>query len=146
MPTDVKLKKIAARAMQMAQSGQYNYPRCLQHGQPEAAWLAKGEFIRATLEMIYLLNDAYAPYYKWIFRGTESFVHAADVVPMLKDLTVTDGDKAVGQIEAIANRIIRQLRRQQLTDGEWDYLEPHAFLIFEQITDPELKQIHIMEG
>ena len=35
MPEDVRLKKLAARAVEMAQAGQYNYTRCIKHGQEE---------------------------------------------------------------------------------------------------------------
>lgn len=34
-PEDVRLKKMAARAVLMAQSGQYNYSRCLRRGNTE---------------------------------------------------------------------------------------------------------------
>lgn len=36
-PEDVRLKKMAARAVLMAQSGQYNYSRCLRRGEYGAA-------------------------------------------------------------------------------------------------------------
>ena len=37
MPEDVRYKKLAAAAVLMAQSGQYNYSRCLAHGEKAAA-------------------------------------------------------------------------------------------------------------
>ena len=40
MPEDVRLKKLAARVITMAQAGQYNYPRCVRHGELGAAMLA----------------------------------------------------------------------------------------------------------
>ena len=46
MPRDVRLKKIAARCALMAQSGQYNYSRCLAHGEEGAALLALSEFVK----------------------------------------------------------------------------------------------------
>ena len=33
-----------------------------------------------------------------------------------------------------------------LTDGSWDYLEPHAFEIMERIRDGELRNLHVMAG
>ena len=56
MPEDVRRKKIAARLALMAQSGQYNYSRCLSHGEEGAAMLAVSEFVRNTAEAVYLLN------------------------------------------------------------------------------------------
>ena len=52
----------------MAQSGQYNYSRCLKHREPAAARLALDEFVRQAVSMVFLLNNSYMPYYKWAFR------------------------------------------------------------------------------
>ena len=68
-PEDVRIKKIAARAAKMAQSGQYNYGRCMRRGDTVAAMLALDEFVRQAISMVYLLNRTYMPYYKWMFRG-----------------------------------------------------------------------------
>ena len=50
MPEDVRRKKLAARLAFMAQSGQYNYSRCLAHGEEGAAMLAVSEFVKNTAE------------------------------------------------------------------------------------------------
>ena len=55
-PEDVRIKKIAARAAVMAQSGQYNYARAMKRGEYVAAKLALAEFIKSTGSMVYLLN------------------------------------------------------------------------------------------
>lgn len=68
-PESVRIKKLVARAAVMSQSGQYNYPRCVNRGEAVAAFLAMAEFIRHGMEMIYLLNNRYAPFYKWMHRG-----------------------------------------------------------------------------
>ena len=49
-------------------------------------------------------------------------------------------------IEAVCGQIIRELKRQGLTDGGWDYLEPHAYEIMERIQDGEIRNLHVMEG
>ena len=33
-----------------------------------------------------------------------------------------------------------------LTDGGWDFLEPHAYEVMERIEDPEIQALHVMEG
>ena len=53
----------------MAQSGQYNYRRCLAHGETGAAQLACDELVRSTMHAVFLLNRAYMPFYKWAFRA-----------------------------------------------------------------------------
>ena len=47
-PEDVRLKKLAGQLLLMGQSGQYNYRRCLQHGETAAAQLAAVEFVKST--------------------------------------------------------------------------------------------------
>ena len=64
MPPDVRLKKIASKAIAMAQTGQYNYARCLAHGESGAAGLALARFAEHCAGMIFLLNRVHAPYYK----------------------------------------------------------------------------------
>lgn len=68
-PEDVRIKKIVARTAVMAQAGQYNYPRCVSRGEMVAASLALAEFMRHAMELVYLLNSRYAPFYKWMHRG-----------------------------------------------------------------------------
>lgn len=82
-PEDVRIKKIAARAAGMAQSGQYNYGRCMCRGDTVAASLALNEFVRQAMSMLYLLNRRYAPYYKWMFRGLRDFPILPEVPPLL---------------------------------------------------------------
>ena len=69
MPNDVRLKKLAGNLLVMGQAGQYNYPRCIARGDTAAAQLAVFEFVKAALNVAFLLNRRYAPYYKWTFRA-----------------------------------------------------------------------------
>ena len=48
MPVDIKLKRLVGNLLLMAQSGQYNFVRCIKHGEPEAAQLACVEFVNAA--------------------------------------------------------------------------------------------------
>ena len=56
MPEDVRKKRLAAKLITMAQAGQYNYSRCLKHGQPGSAMLALTEFVNAACAAVFLLN------------------------------------------------------------------------------------------
>lgn len=78
-PEDVRLKKLAGNLLMMAQSGQYNYTRCLKHGESGAAQLAVMEFVKSTLNVIFLLNKTYQPYYKWSFRALRALGKADNV-------------------------------------------------------------------
>ncbi len=151
MPEDVRKKKLAARALEMAQSGQYNYSRCLRHGEQGAAMLALADFVRSSCAAIYLLNRRHMPYYKWCLRGMESLPRLSGQKQKLESLLLGSNDPA-GQsrkaqmVEEIAAALIAELQRQGLSDGAWDYLEPHAFRIQEGIANREIRALHILEG
>ena len=68
-PEDIRLKKLALRCMEMAQSGQYNLPRLWKRGDRVGMFLARSEFVRSAISAVYLLNNCYTPYYKWMFYG-----------------------------------------------------------------------------
>lgn len=70
-PEDVRLKKIAARCMGMAQAGQYNLLRSLKRGETATAMLAAARFSEQAVSMTFLLNKRYMPFYKWAHRGVE---------------------------------------------------------------------------
>ena len=70
-PEDVRLKKIAARCMGMAQAGQYNLLRSLKRGETATAMLAAARFSEQAVSMTFLLNKRYMPFYKWAQRGVE---------------------------------------------------------------------------
>ena len=149
-PEDVRLKKLAARAATMAQSGQYNFPRMLRRGDVFAARLALGEFLNAALSMLYLLNFRYEPFYKWQFAGAEGLVAMAEALPYLKDIaassTMRDAGRISGDIEAACAVAIGELRLQGLTEAEGDYMEPHAYSIMAHIEDETVRNLHVMEG
>ena len=148
MPEDVRRKKIAARAVFMAQSGQYNYMRCLRHGEPGAAALALDEFVRNAAQMVFLLNRRFAPYYKWVFRAMRDLPKLGGLSGALTDLLTGDENDSVKleRIEAVCAKIASELRAQGLSECEDVYLEPHAFAVQSGIRDRELRALHIMEG
>ena len=148
MPEDVRLKKMAARAAMMAQSGQYNYARCLSHGEAGSAQLALTEFVRNACSMIFLLNRAHEPYYKWVFRALGQLEKLSSLKDALEFLLTGENDCILkeGVVEDICAQIILELKQQGLSDSSSDYLEDHAFALQEKITSRALRAMHIMEG
>ncbi len=151
MPEDVRLKKLAARVITMAQAGQYNYPRCVRHGEYGAAMLALTEFVNAACAAIYLLNRRHMPYYKWQLRGLAELERLSGMKDALEFLLTAENDEQ-GRVlksavaEDICSAVSAELREQHLSHGSWDYLEPHAFEIASHIQSPALRAMHIMEG
>ena len=148
MPEDVRLKKLAARVIMMAQSGQYNFARCLRHGEGGAAALALGEFVRNAVSLVFLLNFRFAPYYKWMFRAMRQLPELGELSCDLESLLTKEEPEKLKQerIEKVCAEVLKKLRSEELTAGTDPYLEPHAFEIMKRIRSRELRELHVMEG
>lgn len=148
-PEDVLKKKLAARCAVMAQAGQYNYGRCMKRGDSQAAYLACAEFVKTAMSAVYLLNEAYMPYYKWIFRGAERFSVLQEEVRLLAELTqITDRMENAGRKEQMIERICiavgRELNRRGFTRSTEAFLQVQGEELMRGIRDARLKDLHIM--
>jgi hypothetical protein len=151
MPEDVRKKKLAAHVIGMAQAGQYNYARCLRHGEAGAAMLALSQFVRDAAETVFLINRRHMPYYKWCFRALRELPVLGDMSEALEFLlTGENGGEAdalkAQLVEDVCASVLRELVSQGLCRGGADYLEGPAFEIRAQIQNPEIRALHIMES
>ena len=151
MPEDVRKKKIAARAAIMAQSGQYNHPRCMKRGEKGAALLAADEFVRNASELFFLLNRRHMPYYKWCFRAMTDLPGLGNLKDALEFLLTGENDQEgqklkVQLVEDVCAAVVKELQSQHLTCGSWDYLEKHALDMHGHIQNGQLSSLHILEG
>ena len=148
-PEDIRLKRLAGNLLLMAQSGPYNYSRCLRHNEPAAAQLAVIEFVKATLSVIFLLNRRYQPYYKWVFRSLRELTLFSELSAQLEFLLTTGSSDSLSiqkekMIESISCSIIKELRVQSLTRAAGNELESHAYSVNDHIKDAELRNLHIL--
>jgi hypothetical protein len=148
-PEDIRKKKLAGHLLLMAQAGQYNYRRCLAHGERGAAQLAITEFVRHTMAAVFLLNNVYEPYYKWSFRA----MRALDRLPLLAEtmeyLLTTDNEPELAEtkymmIEDAAADVIDELVTQGLTKAICGDLEKHAYSVNDAISDGEIRNLHVL--
>ncbi len=150
-PEDIRRKKLAGQLLLMAQSGQYNYRRCLSHGEKGAAQLAVAEFVRSTMSAVFLLNRRYQPYYKWSFRAMRELPRLSLEAELLEYLLTTDNEEAMAEakadvIEGIAADVIDELMEQGLTRASCGELEKHAYSINDGIQDGEIRIRHILSA
>ena len=150
-PEDIRKKKLAGNLLLMAQSGQYNYRRCLKHGETGAAQLAAGTFVNAMMRTVFLLNDAYMPYYKWSFRAMRALPNLSLLAETAEYLISTDNEPALAEtkydmIEDAAAEIIDELNAQGLTRAICGDLEKHAYSVNDAIADGEIRNLHILAG
>lgn len=150
-PEDVRRKKLAGCLLMMAQSGQYNYARCLLHGESGAAQLAAAEFVKAAMRAIFLLNDVYMPFYKWQFRAMRGLQRLSLLAELMEYLLTTGNDPDISRekqrvMEGVAEDIIGELRRQELTAATCADLEKHAYSVNDLISDGQLRNMHVLSA
>ena len=93
--------------------------------------------------MVFLLNRRYMPYYKWAFRALRELERLGELAEPLGSILIDPREET---IEAVSAAVIAELKRQGLTAGSWDYLEPHAYEITKHIRGAEIAALHVMEG
>ncbi len=148
-PADIRHKKLAGHLLLAAQAGQYNYTRCLRHGETGAAQLAAIAFAQSAMEAIFLLNDAYAPFYKWRFRAMRALPILALDAELIEYLITTGTEDDIAQdkyevIESIASDLVGELINQGLTQATCGDLEKHAYSVNDGIADGDLRTRHIL--
>lgn len=150
-PSDIMKKKLSSNLLVMAQAGQYNYMRTISHGEYDAAQLACFEFVKAALQVIFILNRKYMPYYKWAFKALNNLDILFYVSPQLSHLINTDNskeniDEKYALIESISSDVISELIDQNLTKANCGDLEKHAYSVNDGIEDADIRNMHIMSG
>ena len=150
MPEDIKLKRMAGNLLIMAQAGQYNFVRCMKHGEPEAAQLACIEFVNAAMKTSFLLQDRYMPYYKWSFRALRGLVGTEELSEKLSFLLFGDNredtvaERKYNIIEEIASEIVTRLQDKNLTKAICGDLEKHAYSVNDEIQDSTVRNMNIL--
>ena len=143
-PEDIRLNKIATRCMKIAQSGQYNFSRCMKRNEIVAARMAETEFLDEAVHMIYLLNRRYKPFYKWFHRrlkelpilGEKTYMMIENLVKFYFD----DVDKKIEIIEETCKDIIAELKRQKIIKNiKSDFLLDYGLEIQRSIADEKLR-------
>ena len=148
-PENVRRKRLAGQLLLMGQAGQYNYPRCLAHGETAAAQLAACAFVKSALASSFLLNRRYQPYYKWSFRALRELPRLSELAGPLERLLTTGNDATQAEekaalIERIAGEIADLLREQKLSGLTGSELERHAYAVNDRIADGMLRNLHIL--
>lgn len=150
-PEDVRLKKLAGNLLLMGQAGQYNYSRCLERNDSAAAQLSVVEFVKSAINVIFLLNKKYQPYYKWSFKALRELDNLSDLHYDLEYL-ISSGNSAGEQInkkeiiENICNEIFKELKAQEITKYSGSEAEGHAYAVNNEIKDNEIRNLNILYG
>jgi hypothetical protein len=150
-PEDVLRKRVAGNLLLMAQAGQYNYRRCLSHGELAAAQLAIVEFVESAMSAVFLLNRKYQPFYKWRFRAFRELPLLGDLADTFSFLLCSGNEDIIqaekeNMISEISLAVSSLLYEQELTGIPDPDLETQAYEVNNRIKDPNLRNSHILSA
>jgi hypothetical protein len=147
-PEDLRKKKLAARCMAIAQTGQYNLRRCYMRQDWVTQRSVITRFTENIISALFLLNRVYKPFYKWAFRKmTELPILGKQTGVKLKSIAMTDGlgDASYNilqkEIDDICAMLTAELRRQKLSFSDDWFLTSHGEEIQHSIQDSFLRAL-----
>jgi len=143
-PKDLVLKKLAYLCNKIAQSGQYNYQRCLKRNNLMGAQIALSEFLQYYCEFIHLINKKYMPFYKWQYRSLKSLHLLGEYTCSKMDALLSYSDiseslQKIDIIEEMCEKLVGYLNKANLSNLNANFLKYHSSEIVKKINDEELK-------
>lgn len=114
-PEGVRRKKIAEKSHLVSQMGQYNFQRMLKRGDFFTARLILSDFMKHTMELVFLLNKTYAPFYKWTFKKFQELPLLSHLSGYFLEIEKSplESNKINEIIEKIVADLIDELENQQ---------------------------------
>lgn len=148
-PESIWKRKLAQGLHDFSQYAQSNYSRMMARNDSVTALICVGKGVESVLDLIYLLEKQYAPYYKWKKKGLENSRLGKQILPILEkiakepsQMNVWEGyrysaasvhleDANVALFEEIAVLILEEMKRQNLVSGNETFLEYYIPQILE---------------
>ena len=138
-PEQIRRKKIAARCMMLAQTGQYNLERSRKRGHTVTSAMTRLRFVEEAIHLVFLLNRKYCPYYKWAFPAMEQLpILAPQIAPLLQKIAASEDQVSIDQVCAL---FAKTLRAEGLSDCDDWFLAFHGEAVQRTITDPLLQAL-----
>lgn len=145
-PADIRKKKLAAKCMAIAQTGQYNLERIARRGDVVTVSTVVSKFTDSVIGMVFLLNGVFRPYYKWAFRKMgELPILGSEISALLTSLAQSPGidDAALSAqkdiVSDICTLLISELRRQGLSQSDDWFMTAQGEEIQRSIYDDVLR-------
>lgn len=163
-PEAAKRLKLARCLSAMAQMGQANYPRSMARKDYVTAEICIAKFMEETMKCLYILNDKYAPYYKWLLTGTktlEILPEVGDIMRALADMpdqreawegytydntSINENDQKALIIEIVAKLIIGELQNQgYISEVKSNFLNDYVYIYKNSEKETENEEISSRE-
>jgi len=139
-PEDIRLWLLAKRCALAAQTGQYNYLRCLRHGETATAEIIKGRFAENAMAALFLLEKKYMPFYKWSLRALRELPEQSSAARTVESIMNARGYEAIEPIQSLSAQIISRLGAEGLSGGESSFLMDHCGSIMGKIKDEAIRR------
>lgn len=134
-------QKLSVALHDFSQYAQSNYPRMMARKDMVTAQICVSKAMESAMDIAYMLNKIYAPYYKWKRKGMEKLPILSGIGNELDRIALLEyqseawegvtyqadrlntKDACVVAFENIARQILDELNRQELTNGKDTFLE-----------------------
>lgn len=140
-PDTIWKSKIAQSLYSISQYGQYNYGRMARRVDVVTAEQCRSGFVKNVMELVYLLNRTYAPYYKWMFKGMERLddfgLH--ERLKQLVLIPIMDIEENEKSMEEICIQLLEQMERNGFLkrNPHTTYLEHYIGQVLEVVNKKE---------
>lgn len=143
-PDRVWKRRLAEELYHYSQNAQSNYARMMARQDYVTAGICTAQAMKAAMELVYLLNRRYAPYYKWLRRGMDRLSLLSDLGQLLDAMAqvgcqadawqgkqyhpyeINTDDPLVRAFEVIAGQILKELNRQGIVNGDNPFLDIYS--------------------
>ncbi len=148
-PENIWRQKLAKAVHDFSQYAQSNYARMMARQDLVTVNLCVAKAVESAMDIWYLLNRVYAPYYKWKKKGLEKISNGTQLLDLLERIAmcpeqneawsgmnyratdVNKKDKKICLFEEVASIILQEMKRQNLVSGEDLFLERYVKQILE---------------
>lgn len=127
--------------MSCAQSGQYNVMRSVRRGEFVASGFAKHAFCMDVMDLAFLLNHTFSPFYKWKHRAVKNLgdlgrqTHEAVAVLMAR----TNDPETQDIVETLCSGMIKEMKRRNISKATGNFLLDHGLSIQQSVSDKILR-------
>lgn len=147
-PEDVRKKKLAAKCMSIAQSGQYNFLRMAKREDWVTVRTILQRFTDAVMGLVFLVNRRYKPYYKWSWRALgELPIQGQETADALREIALSpdfSGEelrRQIDRIEALCARLLTVLQLYECVTTRQDFFTAAGEELQASIQDELLRSL-----
>lgn len=138
-PDKIWKERINMELHLFSQSMQVNYARCMTRKDIVAAEMCRAQGIKSAMQLFFLLNRTYPPYYKWTFKKMEELEGTGDISELIAKLagTYLDFSKWKGlpyvadrlnlkdEVVSLTERIATRIATIMKDKGLVNYIDPY---------------------